>query len=177
MLFDRFGQVREFAADGVTPEQLAKGERRRMDCMDCHNRPSHPMAATPERAVDEMIAAGAIPKTLPFVRREAVKALKASYPTQDAAESEISRTLRDFYRSQFPAVYMSQRQSVEKAVQTSGQIYRRNVFPEMNVTFGTYPNNIGHMDFPGCFRCHDDNHKAKDGTKISQDCDTCHKIE
>jgi hypothetical protein len=176
-LKDRFGQVREFAADGVTPEQLAKGERRRMDCMDCHNRPSHPMAATPERAVDEMIAAGAIPKTLPFVRREAVKALKASYPTQDAAESEISRTLRDFYRSQFPAVYMSQRQSVEKAVQTSGYIYRRNVFPEMNVTFGTYPNNIGHMDFPGCFRCHDDNHKAKDGTKISQDCDTCHKIE
>jgi nitrate/TMAO reductase-like tetraheme cytochrome c subunit len=174
---DRFGNVREFSAEGVTAEQLAKGERRRMDCMDCHNRPSHPMAATPERAIDELIARGAIPRTLPFVRREAVKALKTSYPTQDAAGEGISRTLRDFYRSQYPQAYMSQRPDVEKAVQAAEMIYRRNVFPEMNVQFGTYPNNIGHMDFPGCFRCHDDNHKSKDGKAIGQDCESCHKIE
>jgi nitrate/TMAO reductase-like tetraheme cytochrome c subunit len=174
---DRFGNVREFSAEGVTAEQLAKGERRRMDCMDCHNRPSHPMAATPERAVDELITRGMIPRTLPFVRREAVKALKATYPTQEAAGEGISHTLRDFYRSQYPQAYMSQRPDVEKAVQATETVYRRNVFPEMNVQFGTYPNNIGHMDFPGCFRCHDDNHKTKDGLKISQDCDSCHKIE
>jgi hypothetical protein len=60
---------------------------------------------------------------------------------------------------------------------TSSKVYRRNVFPEMNVQFGTYPNNVGHMDFPGCFRCHDENHATKDGKKIAQDCDTCHKIE
>jgi len=174
---DRFGNVREFSAEGVTPEQLAKGERRRMDCMDCHNRPSHPMAATPERAVDELIARGVIPRTLPFVRREAVKALKVTYPTQEAAGEGISRTLRDFYRSQYPQAYMSQRPDVEKAVQATETVYRRNVFPEMNVQFGTYPNNIGHMDFPGCFRCHDDNHKSKDGKAIGQDCESCHKIE
>jgi hypothetical protein len=174
---DRFGNVREFSAEGVTPEQLAKGERRRMDCMDCHNRPSHPMAATPERAVDELIARGQIPRTLPFVRREAVKALKATYPTQEAAGEGISRTLRDFYRSQYPQAYMSQRPDVEKAVQATETVYRRNVFPEMNVQFGTYPNNIGHMDFPGCFRCHDDNHKSKDGKAIGQDCESCHKID
>jgi nitrate/TMAO reductase-like tetraheme cytochrome c subunit len=174
---DRFGNVREFSAEGVTAEQLARGERRRMDCMDCHNRPSHPMAATPERAVDELIARGAIPRTLPFVRREAVKALKVTYPTQEAAGEGISRTLRDFYRSQYPQAYMSQRPDVEKAVQATEGIYRRNVFPEMNVTFGTYPNNIGHMDFPGCFRCHDDNHKSKEGKAIGQDCESCHTIE
>jgi len=174
---DRFGNVREFSAEGVTAEQLAKGERRRMDCMDCHNRPSHPMAATPERAIDELIARGAIPRTLPFVRRETVKALKTAYPTQEAASAEISRTLRDFYRSQYPQAYMSQRPDVEKAVQAAEGIYRRNVFPEMNVTFGTYPNNIGHMDFPGCFRCHDDNHKSKEGKAIGQDCESCHTIE
>ena len=89
----------------------------------------------------------------------------------------IARGLRDFYRGAYQDVYMSRRQDVEKAVAGTQQIYRRNVFPEMNVQFGTYPNNVGHMDFPGCFRCHDDNHKAKDGRKISQDCDTCHKIE
>jgi len=174
---DRFGNVREYTAEGAKPEDLAKGERRRMDCMDCHNRPSHPMAATPERAVNQRMARGDIPKTLPFVRRETVKALKASYPSQERAEEGISRSLRDFYRSQFPTDFMSRRQEVEKAANAAIDVYRRNVFPEMNVAFGTYPNNIGHMDFPGCFRCHDDSHASKDGKKIGQDCETCHKIE
>ena len=174
---DRFGNVREYTAEGVTPDQLAKGERRRMDCMDCHNRPSHAIAGTPERAVNDAIGRGEIPKTLPFVRREAVKALKISYPSQDAADREISRALREFYRTVDPAAYMGLRQDVERAVQGTSAIYRRNVFPDMNVQFGTYPNNIGHMDFPGCFRCHDDNHKTKEGKAIGQDCDSCHSIQ
>jgi nitrate/TMAO reductase-like tetraheme cytochrome c subunit len=176
-LKDRAGNVTEFTADGTTPEQLAKGERRRMDCMDCHNRPSHQIAASSERAVDAAIASGDIPRTLPFVRREAVKLLKASYPSETAAGETISRSLRDFYRTQHQETYMGKRQDVEKAVVTAQRIFSRNVFPEMNVQFGTYANNIGHMDFPGCFRCHDDSHKSKDGKKISQDCDTCHSIE
>ena len=176
-LKDRNGNVREYFAEGVTPDQLAKGERRRMDCMDCHNRPSHPMAATPEKAVNAYMANGEIPKTLPFVHREAVKALQVSYSTQDAAVEGISRELRDFYRASFPQLYNARRQDIERAALATGQLYRRNVFPEMHVQFGTYPNNIGHMDSPGCFRCHDDNHKTKDGQTISQDCDTCHHIE
>jgi len=148
-----------------------------MDCMDCHNRPSHQMAATAERAVNAAIARADIPSTLPFARREAVKVLKGSYPTEDAATEAIAKGLRDFYRGSYQALYMSRRQDVEKAVTGTQQVYRRNVFPEMNVQFGTYPNNVGHMDFPGCFRCHDDNHKSKEGKAISQDCDTCHKIE
>ena len=174
---DRTGAVREYTADGVTADQLAKGERRRMDCMDCHNRPAHPMAATPERAVNERIAGGEVPATLPFVRREMVKTLKATYTSQEAAGDAIARSLREFYRADAADVYMSRRQDVEKAVNSAVDIYRRSVFPEMNVQFGTYPNNIGHMDFPGCFRCHDDNHKAKDGKKIGQDCDSCHAIQ
>ena len=174
---DRFGNVREYTADGSTPQDLKKGERRRMDCMDCHNRPAHTMASTPERAVNEQMASGEIPKDLPFVRREAVKALKAAYPTQQAAEQGIANSLREFYRTQRPESYTSRRQQVERAVQGTTAVYRRNVFPEMNVHFGTYPNNIGHMDSPGCFRCHDDNHKTKDGKKIAQECDTCHAIQ
>jgi hypothetical protein len=174
---DRNGHVAEFVADGAKPEELAKGERRRMDCMDCHNRPSHPMAATPERAINELMARGDVPKTLPFVRRETVKTLKASYATQAGADEGISRTLRDFYRTNYPTQYMTARQDVEKAVRATVGVYRRNVFPEMKVQFGTYPSNIGHIDSPGCFRCHDDNHKSKDGKKIGQDCDTCHSIQ
>ena len=174
---DRFGNVREYTAEGVKPDDLKKGERRRMDCMDCHNRPAHPMAATPERAVNERMASGEIPKTLPFVHREAVKALKGTYQNQAAAEQQIAQVLRDFYRSQYRDSYMTKRQDVEKAVQAVASVYRRNVFPEMNVQFGTYPNNIGHMDSPGCFRCHDDNHKTADGKKIPQECDSCHAIQ
>jgi hypothetical protein len=174
---DRSGAVREFVADGVTPDQLAKGERRRMDCMDCHNRPAHPIPPTPERAVNERLASGEMPKALPFARREAVKALKASYSTQEAAEQGIDRSLREFYRPQANNAYAAQRPDVDKLVNATTDIYRRSVFPEMNVQFGTYPNNIGHIDFPGCFRCHDDNHKSKDGKKIGQDCETCHSIQ
>jgi hypothetical protein len=169
--------MREYAVEGVTPEQLANGERRVMDCMDCHNRPSHAIAATPERAVNERLAADVLPKTLPFVRREAVKALKVNYPSQEAAAEGIGRALREFYRSQGADVSATRTEDVEKAVDATIKIFQRNVFPEMNVTFGTYPNHIGHVDFPGCFRCHDDNHKTKEGKTISQDCETCHVIE
>ena len=157
---DRNGKIREFVVAGTTAEQLAKGERRRMDCMDCHNRPSHVIAPTPERAVNDAMATGLIPLTLPFIHRESVSALKAGNPA----------ALRDFYRSQ-------PREQVDRAVAAVQAIYQHNVFPTMNVTFGTYPNNIGHIDSPGCFRCHDDDHKAKDGKKIGQDCETCHGID
>ncbi len=174
---DRSGRVREYAVAGVTSEQLAKGERRRMDCMDCHNRPAHLNAATPERAVDEMIALGVIPRTLPFVRREAVKAVKASYATQEDAARGISRTLGEFYRSPAASSGGAAAADVNRATRAVVSIYQRNVFPEMRVGFGTYPSNIGHIDSPGCFRCHDDDHKSKEGKAIGQDCETCHTIQ
>jgi hypothetical protein len=175
---DRQGTtVREYLADAATPELIAKGIRHRMDCTDCHNRPSHPIVATPERAVNEAMAAGGIPTTLPFVHREAVKALKATYPSQAAGATNIAQALRDFYRTQKPPVPATRETEVEQAVGAVQDLYRRNVFPEMHVRFGSYATNIGHVDFPGCFRCHDDNHKSKDGKKIGQDCDTCHAIE
>lgn len=174
---DRTGAVREYFAEGVTPDQVAKGEPRRMDCMDCHNRPSHQMAVTAESAVNVAMARAQIPASLPFARREAVKVLKTSYPTENAALEAIAKGLRDFYRGSYEPIYTSRRQDVEKAVTGTQEIFRRNVFPEMNVQFGTYPNNVGHTDSPGCFRCHDDSHTAKDGKKISQDCSTCHEIE
>jgi hypothetical protein len=164
---DREGVVREYVVAGTTPEQLAKGERRRMDCLDCHNRPSHAIAPTPERAVDEMMARGALPLALPFVHREAVKALKAGNPA----------ALRDFYGTRQAQAVASNASDVAQAAAAVQDIYQRNVFPEMKVTFGSYPNNIGHIDSPGCFRCHDDNHKSADGRKIGQDCETCHAIE
>jgi hypothetical protein len=168
-LKDRAGNVREYVTPGVTPEQLAKGERRRMDCIDCHNRPAHTMAASAERAVNEAMARGELP-SLPFAHREAVTLLKTSYPTEAAAIDAIGASIRNTYRS-------SPANDIGRMAGAVGRIYSGNVFPEMHVGFGTYPNNIGHVDSPGCFRCHDDSHQTRDGKKISQDCETCHSIE
>jgi NapC/NirT cytochrome c family, N-terminal region len=177
---DNQGVVREYVAEGGNAEDLSQRPRRRMDCMDCHNRPSHAIPATPERAVNLLMTAGTIPKTLPFVHREAVKALKASHASQDEGLREISRTMGDFYRT-LPVASDGaggdRDRQVGRAVAGVQEIFRRSVFREMNVSFGTYANNIGHIDSPGCFRCHDENHKSKDGQTIRQDCETCHSIQ
>jgi hypothetical protein len=171
------GEVREYYADGVTEAQLAAGERRQMDCVDCHNRPSHRFAATPDRAINEAMAAGAIPKDLPYVKREALTLMTASYPSREQAMVDIEQRLTGFYRDQYPAVWNSRRDAVDRAVRGLQAVHSRNVFPAMQVTFGSYLNNIGHMDSLGCFRCHDDQHKTKSGSVISQDCATCHEIQ
>jgi hypothetical protein len=166
------GKTVEYRTADVTDAQIAAGESRRMDCIDCHNRPTHAFAATPERAVDNGIFAGAIPATLPFARREAVQVLKASYPDRAAAESAIAQKLRGFYASQ-PAP----KADVDRLVDAAQFLYGRNVFPAMKVTWGTHPDHIGHTDSPGCFRCHDDQHKAPDGKVIRQDCELCHEMK
>jgi hypothetical protein len=171
---DRLGNVREYVTPAATPEQLAKGERRRMDCMDCHSRPAHAMSATAERAVDQAIALGTIDRSLPFVRQEIVKAVKREYADQNAASRGIEETLRAFYRSQSATVNSA---SIDRAVASAQRLYRTNVFPAMRVSWGTYVNQLGHVDAPGCFRCHDDNHQSNDGKSISQDCESCHHIE
>ena len=169
---DAQGKVREFVTDGTTPEQLAQGEQRSMDCVDCHNTVAHRISPTAERAVDEAIATGKIDRALPFVRREAVRLLKADYAGQDAGLRAIEDGLRTFYASRGNA---TDARALDQAVDSVRTVYSRNVFPSMKVTWGVYPDNLGHMTSSGCFRCHDDSHKAKDGTTISADCEYCHR--
>ncbi len=166
------GTVTEFVVDGVTRESLAGREVRTMDCVDCHNRPSHRFAPSAERAVDAALANGLLPRELPFVRREAVAALGDTYADKASAEAGLERRLRAYYASApagaTPAL-------VDRAVAGVKRIYTHNVFPAMRVTWGTHPNHLGHTDSPGCFRCHDEAHKAPDGRTISQDCTLCHQ--
>jgi hypothetical protein len=174
---DDQGQLVEYVSEDlkVTPEEMAKGETRTMDCIDCHNRPTHAFEL-PERAVDRALTDGRLSRDLPFIRKKGVDLLKADYPDRRAAESRIPQALADYYRESYPEVYRSHRALVEAAGSALVAIYGRNVFPEMRVTWGTHPNHIGHEDFLGCFRCHDESHKARDGRTITQDCDACHSI-
>lgn len=171
-LSNREGTIREYFAEGATRDVIDARLLRRMDCMDCHNRPAHTFYPTAGRAIDAAIAAGRIPRGLPFVRREAVSAIEAEYPNREAGLAAIAKRLGDFYRAQPGA----DAQLVERAIAGAQETWSRNVFPGMKVGWGTYPNNIGHVEAPGCFRCHDDTHTASDGSVIRQDCELCHTL-
>ncbi len=163
------------AGSDVTPEQLAAGERRVMDCVDCHNRPTH-IYQLPGRALDDAMASGHISPSLPFVKKQALAALQVDYPSREAAQLQIAMTLDGYYKQSYPDVYAQKQQRVREAITAVQGIYARNIFPEMKVTWGTYVNNLGHMDFPGCMRCHDGSHTSEDGNYIPVDCDTCHQL-
>ncbi len=154
---------------------IPKGDRRVMDCIDCHNRAAHTFV-TAEEAIDQAMAVGAISPNLPWIHKEGLVLLKAAYSSQAEARIEIPRLLEAFYRTQNPAALSQNAALVEQAGKELVTLYDQNVFPFMNVTWGTHPNHIGHMDYPGCFRCHDGNHTAKDGSTIPQDCSVCHNL-
>ena len=170
------GEVKEYAVDGFDAA-AAGGERRRMDCIDCHNKVAHPFAASAERAVDRAFVDGRLDARLPFLRREAVKLLKAEYPGQEQARAAIATGLEKFYAGEGASAGPVDRSAVTAAARVVADLHGANVFPAMRVTFGTYTSNGGHTDVDGCFRCHDDEHKAKDGSVIKQDCETCHREE
>jgi hypothetical protein len=174
---DDKGEVVEYVSEDVkvTPEEIAKGESRAMDCIDCHNRPTHAFDL-PERAMDRAFAESHLSRELPFLKKKGVELLRAEYPDQETAERKNHQGLADYYKESHPEAYRVHRGQVEAASSTLVGIYKRNVFPAMKVTWGTHPNHIGHEDSPGCFRCHDESHKAKDGRVIKQDCETCHAI-
>ena len=146
-----------------------------MDCLDCHNRPAHRVGVSPEREVDGAIGAGQVSMKLPFIRREAVRALRGEYATQEIGLREIDRTIRAAMNAQQPHSF--EESELRQAIAVTQAIYRRSVFPGMKVGWGTYPNQIGHTTSMGCFRCHDESHKTTEGLAIRQDCELCHTIE
>lgn len=159
-----------------TKEAADNGARwREMDCVDCHNRPSH-IYRSPQDEVDAAIEAGRIDRKLPFVRREAVKALQAPYASAAAARAGLTAQLTDLYDRQDPAHAAERRPVIAAAATELGDIWARNVWPGMKIQWGTYPTFLGHDAAPGCFRCHDGEHTAKDGRVIRNDCDLCHNV-
>jgi NapC/NirT cytochrome c family, N-terminal region len=167
------GSMTDFVSGDATGP--IKGEKRVMDCIDCHNRASHTFQP-PEDALNRVMAEGSISTTLPFVHKEGLELLKTSYASQAEAESKIKTNLQEFYRSQHPEVFSAHPDLIQQAASSLYGIYRLNIFPDMKVTWGTHPNNVGHNSYPGCFRCHDGGHNAKGGTSITQDCAACHNL-
>ena len=174
--------VRRVNIDGSQEEFLSTdtkgpvtGEKRVMDCIDCHNRAAHSLQ-TPEDALNGALAAGKIDPSLPFIHKQGLVLLKATYGSQEEAESKIAGGVDTYYKSQYPQVWAQQRPQIDQAAKALVAAYNANVFPFMNVQWGTHPNNIGHNAYPGCFRCHDGSHNSKSGKSINNDCAICHNL-
>src|SRR6516164_9167986 len=169
------GAVHTFVSDGAKPDSYKSLPVYQMQCVDCHNRPTHTFHS-PEQGMDSALALGELSSSLPFIKKKGVELLKADYSSQKEAAEKLPMALTDFYRQNYPDLSDTRSQDIQQAAHSILAIYNRNVFPELKVTWGTYPNNLGHTDFPGCFRCHDGSHSTSDQKMtITQDCGTCHE--
>jgi len=159
----------------LTQGQKDSLELRTMDCIDCHNRPSHNYKP-PAFFVNNAIAAGDIPQDLPGIKNLSMEICAKEFSTTDSAMQYIKNELDTFYKENYPEIYSNSYALVKKAISGLQSNYKMNIFPEMNVRWDAYPNHIGHLEFKGCFRCHNDNHTSEEGRKISKDCNQCHTI-
>jgi len=159
----------------MTPEELDSLETRVMDCLDCHNRPSHDYKV-PQNFIDESLTAGKISKSLPSIKLLAMTALNQDYPTKDSAFMAINAQVKEYYEMTDPDLLEGRKTDIEQAIGEIQNDYANNIFPEMNASWKSYPNNIGHMEADGCFRCHNDRHATESGKVISKDCNLCHDI-
>lgn len=174
---DREGRVTDYVAAGATApsEETIRISGRTMDCVDCHNRPTH-VFRLPEEEVDEALRVGRIDRTMPFIKKASVQALLRPYSSRSEARDGIPAALEEFYRTERPDVAGSKSDAIRRAAAVLVGIYEVNVFPEMKITWGTYASHIGHMNAPGCFRCHGGDHTSSDGRAISSECENCHTL-
>ena len=169
----RTGVTRTYVAQGVDAASLASAPRITMQCFDCHNRPAHAFQM-PDRAVDRAMQLGRMATDLPFLKKTAVAILKAGYADSAAAADAIPKAVEAYYQNTHPEVMKTRADAVREAGAVIADVYAHNVYPEFGLDWGTYPDNRGHHDFPGCFRCHDGKHTTTTGESITNNCFKCH---
>ena len=159
----------------LTQQEIDGARPRRMDCMDCHDRPSHDYKS-PDNAVDLALLTGQIDAGLPEIKKAAVQAMVGKYATDDEARRGIAGGITDFYRLNYPVIAEQKEKPIRDAILAVQNAYEQNIFPFMKADWADYPNDIGHFTFRGCMRCHDGTHASGSGTIIPNDCRTCHVI-
>ncbi len=166
-LTDAQGKVTEFRSSDFKDDP-SKFHVRTMDCLDCHNRPAHHLRSAGD-SVDLAMSLGKIDASIPLIKSNLVAILSYTNKTEGEAMQYIADTLKKAYPKE---------KSVEKVIAETQQIYRNSIFPEMKADWRSYPDNIGHKLWAGCFRCHDGKHKAADGKRKieASGCNDCHSI-
>jgi len=156
-------------------EAIDSLEVRTMDCMDCHNRPSH-LFNSPTDFIDDAINKGTVAKDLPYIKMIAMQVIKPQLGTTDSALTFIKDSITSFYKENHPEIYSEKQDLIEKAIAGIEEEFLKNCFPEMKVYNFAYLNHIGHQESLGCFRCHSGTHVSESGKYISKDCNLCHTI-
>jgi hypothetical protein len=171
------GAVKIFRNDSnpISDSLLASSATRTMDCIDCHNRPSHNYSS-PTVYFDKAMQTGAVSKDIPFFKKAAMGVLKETFTDRDTALMKIKESITGYYKTGFSEYYAQNTELIDKSISAVQKSFSENTFPKMKVTYDHYPEHIGHLESDGCFRCHNDAFVAADGSKISRDCNLCHTI-
>ena len=171
------GSVTEYRNEDyeLDDSELNGREVRKMDCMDCHNRPAHQFPS-PVESVNQALAEERLAADLPYIKVEAVRALDDGYASSSDAMVKIANKIRGFYGREYPEVIRKRSDDLTRAIQEVQSIYSNSIFPGMKAKWSAYPNNIGHVESPGCFRCHTDSMISEDGDSIFHSCNECHLI-
>jgi nitrate/TMAO reductase-like tetraheme cytochrome c subunit len=159
----------------ISDDSLKKSLVRRMDCIDCHNRPTH-IYHPPARSVNHIMSLGWIDSKLPNIKSISVNALENPYIGRQSALDSIKLGINEYYQQNYPDIASSKKVKIDSAIVEVQKIYNRNYFPEMKVNWKNFNNNIGHLFYLGCFRCHDGKHVSDNGKVLSKDCNVCHTI-
>jgi len=161
---------------GEISYQRIEDGKRLMDCTDCHNRDGH-IFHSPKELIDLALFQREIDSSLPFINREGLEALVSANSSLEEAFANIE-AIKDFYRISYPLVYLEERPKIDAAVEELREITRLTTFSRMEVTHETYPNQLGHIDSPGCWRCHGELEATtgdQNGTVIDWSCSSCHE--
>jgi hypothetical protein len=162
-------------ADPVSDSLIAASEKRTMDCIDCHNRPSHNYNSPPVYFNKAMLT-GAVSRNIPFIKKVAMDILRDKFRTSDTAMIVINNGITDYYKTNYPDFYSKNKDIIDNSIAAIEKGYNLNTFPAMKVAYDVYPEHIGHLETNGCFRCHNDTFKSDNGHVISRDCNLCHTI-
>jgi len=171
------GELKEYSNEDVslTDEEKASLPVHVMECVDCHSRPAHKFES-PIDSVNRAMALGKIPHEIPNIKEAAVRALDGDYDTTPEAMDGIDENLRAYYEEEDEDVLESHAEAIDETVAALRAIYQRTIFPEMKADWRAHPDNLGHRDFPGCFRCHNDTMLDEDGEALFSDCIGCHAV-
>lgn len=148
---------------------------RTMDCIDCHNRPSHNYKSPPVY-FDNSLLTGTVSKKIPFIKKVSMEILRQNFNDKDTALMTISDGINSFYKESYNEFFEKNKEIINSSIASIQKSYAQNTFPFMKVTYDAYPEHIGHLESDGCFRCHNDSFKSQSGKIISKDCNLCHSI-
>ncbi|HZK62235.1 MAG TPA: hypothetical protein VFC41_09155, partial [Anaerovoracaceae bacterium] len=171
------GEVAVYRNDDnpISDSLISVSTARTMDCIDCHNRPSHKYNSPPVY-FDKAMLTGAVSKNIPFFKKVAMGILRETFSNKDTALLKIEESITSFYKSDYNDFYTNNRELIDSSVTSVQKAFSQNTFPKMKVTYDQYPEHIGHLESDGCFRCHNDAFKSENGRIITRDCNLCHTI-